>query len=148
MKIPPSALLFVIGIVLLLASLPAPWFDLKSSLFPSFTVTGLNGSLNLFGVSTPLWALVLVSEIGLMLGLCRSMGWTETPSIFCFVPLWAILAALVYMAAEGFVPSATSDATINGWGAGIVLATAGILLGIAAMLMRSRSNPALQAMSS
>jgi hypothetical protein len=159
MKISTSSLLYLIAIVLVLASLPVEWVELKnapitySSPFGSsdggtiaaMSVTGLDGFFKPFGFSVPVWIFVLISEIGLLLSLCRFMRWADAPRMLCVVPLALTLAFVVieWAAVVGQPPETGKETSTPE--IGMVLCTVGLITGLVTILLRDKnvSQPTL-----
>ena len=144
----------VVGIILLICSIPIRWMTLHNVTistprmpdgfpqmpghFPSmsgmsFSVNGLNGNITL-GVELPIWLIVVIGVIGLVLLLLNQFRVAAIPRWGILLPLGISLVYVLY----GFGVMIISDEV--SMGAGVFLALAGLGIGLWSVL-KTRSVP-------
>jgi hypothetical protein len=136
----------IVGILFLLFSLPVGWFTMThpraaGGSTPSFmlpmgpvTVTGLSGSLGLFGMQLPIWLVITLGILSLSFATMNQRGITSLPK-FAFVATWIVSA--IYVLLAFWLCVFADDVTLH---LGPVLATVGLGLGFGSGFTELRRN--------
>ncbi|MGF1655638.1 MAG: hypothetical protein ACFCU3_01525 [Verrucomicrobiales bacterium] len=143
-KLNNMVVLTIIGIILLLCSLPTIWFEVRDGVnlevlglrvstgaLLSVEITGLRGTLDV-GTKIPLWLIVAIGGVGLGLLFLRQSRIADLPLLAPMVP-WALSVALT---AYALITALGMEGTTLG--IGIFLAGAGLAVGGLGLFSPSR----------